>query len=79
MKSIEYEVYCCAPLVLAKTSLARDLQPAEEILEMPKPRLPTIDAIRFGIPIPERAPVYAATRLQLADLVRAVNQTENYL
>jgi len=79
MKSIEYEVSCCAPLVLAKTSLARDLQPAEEILKMPKPRWSTIEAIRFGIPIPERAPEYTATRLHLTAPVHAVNQTENYL
>ena len=79
MKSIEYEVSCCAPRVLATTSLARDFQPAEEILEMTKPRWSTIDAIRFGIPIPERAPEYAATRLHLTGLVHAVNQTENYL
>jgi hypothetical protein len=79
MKSIEYEVSCCAPLVLAKTSLAQEFLPAEEDFEVPKPRWSTIEAFRFGIPIPERAPEYRATRLHLTAPVHAVNQTENYL
>jgi hypothetical protein len=78
MKSIENEVYCCAPLVLATTSLAQELLPAEEDFEVPKPRWSTIEAFRFGIPIPERAPEYTATRLHLTGLVHAVDQMENY-
>ena len=47
--------------------------------EVPKPRWSTIEAFRFGVAIPERVPVYAATRLHLTGLVHAANQTENYL
>ncbi len=79
MKSMKYAVSCCAAFVLATTPLAQELLPAEEDFEVPKPRWSTIEAFRFGIPIPERAPVYAATRLHLTGLVHDENQTENYL
>ena len=62
MKSIEYEVSCCAPLVLATTSLAQDLQQAEEGFDVPKPRWSTIEVFRFGIPILEGAPVLTQER-----------------
>jgi hypothetical protein len=79
VKSVKYAVFCCAAFVLATTSLAQELLPAEEDFEVPKPRWSTIEAFRFGIPIPERAPEYRATRLHLTGPVHPVNQTENYL